>query len=228
MENANNNDNDNVGAVQVFEAYVGVQHRIMIIMVLIIFGLGFGFLLQANKHDAAMMRYEKLLHEVTELKIENIQLRELSKDKLEKMKRGAQYIEKHYGVERELAERFAIREMFAATKYNVPYSVGLAITAQESSFKPTAVSYTNCCLGPKQINFRVWKEYFALKKREDLFDTDLNIELGYYILNKYRKQSGSLEGALKRYYGSTIPEENDAYAQQVIQRAERIARAINT
>lgn len=209
-----------LGVASVLNLLVGV-------LVLAIFVLGTTLLYQSHQFAKSTDKYETLLHENNELKLENIQLRELSKDKLEKMKRGAQYIEKHYGVEKPVAQRYALLEMLASIKYNVPYSLGLSITAQESSFNHDAVSYTNCCLGGKQINYKVWKEYFDIKK-QDLFKPEVNIDIGYHILRKYADETGSMELALQRYYGSTVPEENQRYAQQVISRAEKIARALKS
>lgn len=212
---------DEISRVEIFKAYVGMQHVVMLVMVFCIFALGATLLYQSHSQGKKDEQYRALLQEVNELKLENIQLKELSKDKIEKMKRGAQYIEKNYGVEKPVAQRYALLEMLASIKYNVPYSLGLSITAQESSFNHDAVSYTNCCLGGKQINYKVWKEYFAVKK-QDLFKPEVNIDIGYHILRKYANETGSLNLALQRYYGSTVPEENEKYAQQVMSRAQKI------
>lgn len=201
-----------------------MQNALMGIMILSIFALGVTLAVQSNQYSKNMEKYENLLIENSELKLENSHLRELAKDKLKKIKRGAQYIEKQ-GIEKQLAYRYATLEMLSSIKHNIDYSTVLAITEQESSFRSDAVSW--CCLGLKQPNYKVWKDYFSVSK-DDLFKPEINIDIGNRILRKYMNETDSMEMALRRYYGSTVQGENVAYAQQVISRSQKIARALNS
>lgn len=221
------NDNDEITKAALFKAYISMQHVVMIVLVVMMFGLGAGILYQSSVVGSHLQQIKDLMHENTELKIQNIQLMELSKDKLDKIRKGAAFIQRKYNVLESDAIHLATLEMVNAIKHDIPFSLGLAITAQESSFRPDAVSYTNCCLGLKQIHYRVWSQTYKVS-RDDLFMPEKNIEVGYNILRNYYMETGSFHGALKRYYGSTDATENEKYAEQVMRRSAEIAREVST
>lgn len=121
-----------------------------------------------------------------------------------------------YGVKD--AQKLAALELKYAHKYDIPVQYGMAISAQESRWDIRAVSYNNTSFGIKQIHCKVWCEYFGVSK-EELFDPEVNIELGYKILALYRDQYGSIDRALMAYYGSTRQWENEEYLANVKRKA---------
>jgi len=108
--------------------------------------------------------------------------------------------------------------MAAEKKYpNIPYSIILAVTELESTFRYTAVSNKNC-IGLMQINYKVWldetNEFNLIKagiltNKDDLYDPTINIIAGTYILDHYYNQVESddikfkWEGALNKYFGDS-------------------------
>lgn len=119
-------------------------------------------------------------------------------------------------------EKIARLEQKYAEKYDVPLHIGLAITWKESGFQPKAISYTGCCLGLKQINFRAHKEEYNIPSRQALFTLEKNIEISYKMISAYHKKYGSYDRAIQRYYGSSRKEDNKMYSQQVMNKAKRI------
>lgn len=120
--------------------------------------------------------------------------------------------------------RIAKLEKKYARQYKVPLELGLAITLQESSFKPNAKSPTGP-IGLKQIASSYWAAECNTTAK-GLQDPAKNIECGYYILAKLYKQEGSWDKVLKRYYGGTA-EENERYRLTVRKKAAKMA-AITT
>lgn len=119
-------------------------------------------------------------------------------------------------------EKIVKLEQKYAAKYDVPLELGLAVTLQESRFRPEVVSYTGCCFGLKQINFKAHKEDYSIASHNTLFKKEQNIAIGYKMLADHKKRYGSWDGALRRYYGSTKPEQNLWYAREVQQKAKMI------
>lgn len=119
-------------------------------------------------------------------------------------------------------EKIVKLEQKYAAKYDVPLELGLAVTLQESRFRPEVVSYTGCCFGLKQINFKAHKEDYSIASHSTLFKKEQNIAIGYKMLADHKKRYGSWDGALRRYYGSTKPEQNLWYAREVQQKAKMI------
>jgi len=114
----------------------------------------------------------------------------------------------------------------AETAYpNIPYSIILAVTELESTYKYTAISKKDC-IGLMQINPKVWldesNEFNLIKagivtKRDDLYDPTKNILAGTYILNHYFEQVESddikekWEGALNKYFGDSSTDYFDKF-----------------
>ena len=73
---------------------------------------------------------------------------------------------------------YALEQKYAE-KYDIPIEIGLAISLKESTFNSKAknsVSY-----GLKQINYKVWAEYFNINKK-CLLNVECNIKYGCLIL----------------------------------------------
>lgn len=170
-----------------------------------------------------------LFFQVLELKSDNSAVSETLKDtQTELLKQTSQeetkvvqrVLQSVYKLPKDLAARVAKAEVENSHKYGIPVSVGLAITLQESTFNPRAVSYNGSSYGLKQINCSAWCKRFGVR-REDLFDIERNVEFGYRVLSLNLKQTGSMKSALAAYYGSTVQEQNSLYALSVLNKAKQ-------
>ena len=88
-------------------------------------------------------------------------------------------------------------------KFNFPPELIICLIERESSFKPMAVSKSNC-KGLMQINqkFHLEKLKKLNIKGDQIFHIDNNINVGVMILKEYYNKTGSISGALKRYLGA--------------------------
>lgn len=112
-----------------------------------------------------------------------------------------------------------------AEKYGVPLNIVLAIIEQESGFNPKAYNRNRDGsedIGLMQINYkhnkRLMKEY-GVNSPEELYDVELNVELGVRILFENYKRFGSWELAIKAYNG--IRSDNWEYVKSVLEKAEK-------
>lgn len=117
-------------------------------------------------------------------------------------------------------------EKAKAERYNVPLSLGLAISKEESHFKTQAVSPTGP-IGVKQIAFTYWNEHCNLTYREQLYDHYTNVDCGYSIIHSLKQRAKAWEEALKLYYGGT-PSENLAYSKKVMNTKKRLDDFLKT
>ena len=216
-----------LSATDVFKAYVSALHAMLLAAMLIIFGLGASILYQTHLGQKNVELIAQLLAEKEELALENIRLQEIATPIQERIKRGANYIHQKHKVDMKVALEYSHKEMVESLRKGIPFAVGLAISEQESGFRSRAVSHTGCCYGLKQIHLRVWNKEMGVTLSQ-LYDPQENIRISYEILDRYRQADGSLYTAIRRYYGSTVPEENVAYAASVLRRSERIAAFINS
>lgn len=122
------------------------------------------------------------------------------------------------------ALRIAHAEIKYAEKYQVPLHFGLAISAKESTFISSATSYNNTSHGLKQIHRAVWAKNLSVNELKDLH---YNTSLGYKILKEYKITTGNYASAFKRYYGSTNPEENTKYSNDVMRLATRFEKELS-
>jgi len=125
-------------------------------------------------------------------------------------------------VNREYVKELAKKK---AQKYGVPVNIVLAIIEKESSFNVRAYNKNRDGtedVGLMQINFqhnkRLMKEY-GVNSPEELFDPDLNLELGVRILYENFKRYGSWELAVKAYNG--IRADNWDYVKSVMEKAKK-------
>lgn len=93
-------------------------------------------------------------------------------------------------------------------------SLILAIISVESAFNRNARSRCNA-IGLMQVRYKIWREELktlGITNERELFNPNLNIKAGRYILGIYLKESkGDLQKALHKYSGG---EEN--YYQKVM------------
>lgn len=112
---------------------------------------------------------------------------------------------------------YALEQKYAE-KYDIPIEIGLAISLKESTFNSKAknsVSY-----GLKQINYKVWAEYFNINKK-CLLNVECNIKYGYLILQYYVElQNGDIKKAIMSYRGSTNKSTNKKYLIDVLRKSE--------
>lgn len=124
------------------------------------------------------------------------------------------------------AERLAILEVGYARKHNVDLSVGLALSFQESKWRPAVVSYDGSSFGVKQINLSAWRSTFKEMTVAKLIKPEYNIDIGYRLLSRHIEEHGSMSKALQRYRGSTLPETNEKYAAEVLKMSHAIRKQI--
>jgi len=112
-----------------------------------------------------------------------------------------------------------------ANKYGVPLNIVLAIIEKESSFNPKAYNKNKDGtedVGLMQINFqhnkKLMKEY-GVNSPEELYEPELNVELGVRILYENFKRYGSWELAVKAYNG--IRADNWDYVKNVMEKAKK-------
>lgn len=117
------------------------------------------------------------------------------------------------------ADKIRRLEQKYSQKYGVPLEIGLAITLQESGFRPNATSPTGP-VGIKQIASSYWARECGTDK-QGLYGLDKNIECGYHILAKHYKQTQDWKTVLRHYYGGTA-EENQAYALTVLKKSRKM------
>lgn len=116
-------------------------------------------------------------------------------------------------------DKIARLEQKYSRQYGVPLEIGLAITMQESGFRPHVTSPTGP-VGLKQIASTYWVAECGTTK-QGLYDVETNIRCGYHILAKHYKQTQDWKVVLKRYYGGSA-EENQAYALQVLKKSRKM------
>ena len=120
-------------------------------------------------------------------------------------------------ISKEEAERLVDIHIKYSKEFEVPVALGLAVNKKESTFKPEQISYTGCCFGQMQVNFNIWKNDLKISSARMLFNDEIGIKSGYYILRHYLdKTNGNIHNALKRYYGSTKNSMNHEYALSVM------------
>lgn len=116
-------------------------------------------------------------------------------------------------------DKIARLEQKYSRQYGVPLEIGLAITMQESGFRPNATSPTGP-VGLKQIASTYWAVECGTTK-QGLYSVEQNIKCGYHILAKHYRQTQDWKAVLKRYYGGTA-EENQKYMLTVLKKSRKM------
>ena len=101
----------------------------------------------------------------------------------------------------------------------VPLPILISVAWQESSFSPNVVSKSGC-IGIMQVNPKVWKGIPVSL----LYQIDVNIRVGAYILYYYYKQTHCWNRALFRYYG--VSNFGKVYEKNVLRKAKVVNKQI--
>lgn len=103
-------------------------------------------------------------------------------------------IQKAYSVPKSTADRVSPLIIQSAEQHGVEPIKLAAVIRQESSYRSTVVSHAGA-IGLTQVMPRFWQD----KCPGDLFDEQININCGSYILARYNQSAGSWEKALAYY-----------------------------
>lgn len=161
------------------------------------------------------------------LRGENVEYKDALKDYTTKRGKVAAFIRKiNPKLSQKQAEYIAATQMKHAREHNLPLEVVVALPWQESGYDPKAVSYTGCCLGLYQLNWKVHKDDYGLTSRNKTFDIETNIQVGLQMLADHHRRYGTYERALGRYYGSSNPDENVQYTRQVLAKSRHVLKQI--
>lgn len=110
-----------------------------------------------------------------------------------------------------------------AHEHDLEPNLILGIIAKESSFKPTATSSVGA-VGLMQVFPKWHPEKIQGLSKEDLFEPEINVEIGTKILVEYLAWSnGDLAKALKRYSGNARQ-----YAERVLKYKDSIDERMAT
>jgi soluble lytic murein transglycosylase-like protein len=218
-----------VDAATAMKMLGSLAHGMILGLFLVIAGLGAMLVSHGKERDALEYQVAQLQQEKADLSMQNEHLRELTIPVKKKIDRAASYIHIRHKLPIAEATVKARSEMVNSLRTNIPFNVGLAVTERESGFRSNVVSPNGCCLGEKQLHLRYRQLEYPGLTRAELFDTQVNIAIGYDVLRRYTNESnGSLYGGLMRYSGNVEPGYNEAYATDVLARSQRIARALQT
>lgn len=217
-----------MGQLEVKDTYIGLQGRIILVGMFLMFAMWGGFIWQSNNYQAKLealaIANKDLAQKVSQVQDENDALQKVSAPFLKTMDRGAKYIQANYNVQPERAKTLSRLMMEQAVETNTPYERVLAIMEKESGFDCSATSYNGSSFGCMQVNC-YWhcKDYGV--KRKDLFKPHINIPIAMDIYRKYRKETGSSFAALKRYSGKKDDDAyNEAYAYDIMRREQPIKK----
>lgn len=103
-------------------------------------------------------------------------------------------IQKAYSVAPETANRVSPMIIQSAAQYQVDPLLVAAMIRQESSYRNYAVSHAGA-VGLTQVIPRYWQQSCP----GDLFEENININCGTYIIAKYNQSAGSWKKALAYY-----------------------------
>ena len=134
-------------------------------------------------------------------------------------------IQRAYAVDANTANRVSPMIVQSADRYSVDPLLIAAMIRQESSYRNYAVSSAGA-VGLTQIIPRYWQQSCP----GDLFNENINVNCGTYILSKYNQSAGSWKKALGYYnVGPTGYETNrkmrkqgKRYAKQVKQHRQTL------
>lgn len=119
-------------------------------------------------------------------------------------------IQKAYAVQAETANRVSPMIVQSADKYALDPLLLAAIIRQESSYRNDAISPAGA-VGLTQVMPRYWQQSCP----GDLFNENINIDCGAYILTQYTQSAGGWKKALAYYnVGPTNYETNRKMRKQ--------------
>jgi len=118
---------------------------------------------------------------------------------------------RNYKVDDKLVELIINATIQYGKEYDVPYKLLIFVMDVESDFRPDVVSKAGA-IGLMQIMPKVWLDKdnknklqnIGITKTKQLYDPELNIKAGSYILSLYIKQcNNDYSCALKKYFGGS-------------------------
>ena len=141
----------------------------------------------------------------------------------------AQGIQKAYSVDSNTANRVAPLIIQSATQNDVDPILMAAVIRQESSYRNYVISSAGA-VGLTQVIPRYWQQTCP----GDLFQENININCGSFILAKYNQSAGSWKKALAYYnVGPTgyntnrkMKKQGKRYAKQVKQHEKNLKSAL--
>ena len=117
-----------------------------------------------------------------------------------------------------------ILDFHANNNWNL--SLILAVVEKESSYRTKVISHVGA-VGLTQVNYPVWKRQLNINKRSDLFDPQINLEIGFNVIFKeyLDMADGDIELALLYFNngpsGARSPNANIRYVKQVLTLKEK-------
>lgn len=113
-------------------------------------------------------------------------------------------------VDEKTAWREAAALVHYSAKYGVPLTFATAIAHSESTFNPRAISSKGAA-GVMQVMWRIHNgllESNGITGSDSLIDPEKGVAAGCLLLSRYIKAYGSLQTAMKRYYGGNSVDYN--------------------
>ncbi|SHK28042.1 lytic transglycosylase domain-containing protein [Thermocrinis minervae] len=125
-----------------------------------------------------------------------------------------------------LEDRIRVKVSEVSAKYSIPPNILLAMIKKESNFNPSAYNRNKDGtqdIGLMQVNYehnRSLMQEYGIKDPKQLYDVELNIELGARILYENYKRYKSWPLAIKAYNG--ISADNWDYVKSVLELANKL------
>ncbi len=217
-----------MGQLEVKDTYIGLQGRIILVGMFLMFAMWGGFIWQSNNYQAKLealaIANKDLAQKVSQVQDENAALQKVSAPFLKTMDRGAKYMQTTHRVKPEKAVTLSRLAMEQAVATNTPYERVIAIMEKESGFNCKAISFNGSSFGCMQVNCYWHCKSYGVQ-RNDLFNPHINIPIAVDIYRKYREETGSSFIALKRYSGKKDDDAyNEAYAYDIMRREQPIKK----
>lgn len=174
----------------------------------------------AHKYSTYSKEKSSILQELETIKKE----RDEAKKELKRIADVASIIRKVGNRSKAQALITARLEYRHAKRSNIDYETGVAISWQESHFKPNVISYNGCCVGMKGIH-HWWGKRFSFNP--DLrYDKEFNIKTGYRILTTIGYHKKPIHDVLSEYYGHPDAAERGRYIKSVLSKRDILKRGV--
>jgi soluble lytic murein transglycosylase-like protein len=213
------------------ETYVNKLIISFVLSLIILFTIGY-FLISSelrhgNETKQLMEHINSQRIDADLLKLENQKLRDAIQKHEIMVSQVSRIIKsENIGLSDKQADFYARLEIKHSNRKQIPTSIGIALSVVESRYNAKAVSYDGSSFGIKQINLNVWQSKYKFTLN-DLKNPEYNIKIGYDMLAMHKKEYGSIEGALKRFRGSTNPATNQEYMVKIVKIAKKYKHIAN-
>ena len=135
------------------------------------------------------------------LRLENARLKATAEKQDTRTKVLTVYLQKRFRLNKLEASRFADYYMAAGKEFNVDPYLLVSMSSAESAFRRDAISDKDA-IGIMQVVPRYWLYRLDfIHTRADLFNPQLNIRAGAYILAYFMKKCGGLRQGIRCYNG---------------------------